>query len=550
MGAEFFRPALDAVAPAEPTSALRRVRTAAIWLAIAAWLFPSYAPLGTDSTERRALISAGFLATAILAFVLRRRDGAWKAVLAASGVAAALVAAASRGSFWGLGFTAFTAAVLFLTQARRRFPAPPPAFEHDPLPPTPGGVPALLTSLAWMGISVLVGIAFVGQATVVPTGSMEPTIMGAASGRFGDHVFVEEFSYVLRDPRRWEIVVFRFPLFRDILFVKRVVGLPGEHVEIRDGDVWIDGRIARKPRVVQSTMWQTLHPTATRKIVDDFQSSGPWRPETPTRLLASPKSAEPTFVLFTGKDTGPDLRVAFRALPRGDAAVAIARITSRGVPVTLSVPRAGSSKLEVGASAVEVNAVLGDGAPVELCVADREAWALVGGREVARVEMPEGVNRSPGAGSGRVEIGAAGAPIAFEEIRVARDIQYDARGVAAGWDVPADGFFFVGDHQAMSEDSRVWSVTVFHPPGGATPVAARPRVLTETGGDAPNVVRAAGLWSFRDVDGVRRSLPEEGTTLEQNVPMPFARRGDLVGRAVMVFFPFPPFGAFRPRLLP
>lgn len=45
----------------------------------------------------------------------------------------------------------------------------------------------------------------------------------------------------LRDPKRFDIVIFRYPDDESELYIKRIIGLPGETVEIKDGDVYIDG---------------------------------------------------------------------------------------------------------------------------------------------------------------------------------------------------------------------------------------------------------------------------------------------------------------------
>jgi signal peptidase I len=62
----------------------------------------------------------------------------------------------------------------------------------------------------------------------------------------GDQLLVYKNAYLFRDPRRWEVVVFRNPDRSVQAYVKRVVGLPGETVEVIDGDVWIDGKRIRK----------------------------------------------------------------------------------------------------------------------------------------------------------------------------------------------------------------------------------------------------------------------------------------------------------------
>ena len=67
----------------------------------------------------------------------------------------------------------------------------------------------------------------------VPSGSMEETIMT------GDRVFGNRLAYIKDDPERFDIVIFKYPDDPSQLFVKRVIGLPGETVNIVDGKVYI-----------------------------------------------------------------------------------------------------------------------------------------------------------------------------------------------------------------------------------------------------------------------------------------------------------------------
>ena len=68
----------------------------------------------------------------------------------------------------------------------------------------------------------------------VPSGSMEQTIMT------GDRVFGNRLAYKTKDPERFAIVIFKYPDDPSQLFVKRVIGLPGETVNIVDGKVYIN----------------------------------------------------------------------------------------------------------------------------------------------------------------------------------------------------------------------------------------------------------------------------------------------------------------------
>ena len=70
---------------------------------------------------------------------------------------------------------------------------------------------------------------------VIPSESMQNTIMK------GDRVLGNRLAYIKDDPERYDIVIFKYPDDPSKIFIKRVIGLPGETVEIREGRIYIDG---------------------------------------------------------------------------------------------------------------------------------------------------------------------------------------------------------------------------------------------------------------------------------------------------------------------
>ncbi len=82
---------------------------------------------------------------------------------------------------------------------------------------------------------------FILQTSVVPTGSMIPTL------KIKDRLLVNKFIYRFREPKRAELVVFRSPKGDKKDYVKRCIGLPGETIEIRKGMVYINGELAVIP---------------------------------------------------------------------------------------------------------------------------------------------------------------------------------------------------------------------------------------------------------------------------------------------------------------
>jgi signal peptidase I len=89
---------------------------------------------------------------------------------------------------------------------------------------------------------------FVVEAKKIPTGSMEPTLHGDT--RNGDRVLVNKFIYRFREPQRGEIVVFRSYITPGKKnYIKRLIGKPGEAVEIMDGRISINGVVVQDPAI-------------------------------------------------------------------------------------------------------------------------------------------------------------------------------------------------------------------------------------------------------------------------------------------------------------
>ena len=84
-------------------------------------------------------------------------------------------------------------------------------------------------------IVVLVVDNFLLINAVIPSESMENTIMT------GDRIFGNRLAYLFDDPERFDIVIFKYPDDESQRFIKRVIGLPGETVKIREGKVYING---------------------------------------------------------------------------------------------------------------------------------------------------------------------------------------------------------------------------------------------------------------------------------------------------------------------
>lgn len=84
-------------------------------------------------------------------------------------------------------------------------------------------------------------ITYVGQRTEVEGASMETTLYD------GDNLIVDKLTYRFNDPERFDIIVFPFQYQEDTYYIKRIIGLPGETVQIDvKGNIYIDGEVLQE----------------------------------------------------------------------------------------------------------------------------------------------------------------------------------------------------------------------------------------------------------------------------------------------------------------
>src|ERR1700691_2630421 len=158
------------------------------------------------------------------------------------------------------------------------------------------GLAEFLEMLLVTMLLALFGTTFIVQAFKIPSGSMEPTLL------IGDHVFVNKFIFEgmgawyekflpYRDIRRGDIIVFKFPFDDHPHYVKRVIGLPGDHVRIVTDQVYVNGTKLSEPYVVHD-------PSGDDPAVDNFPPTD-WRvmqvglrPEWAEQIMNSVRNGE------------------------------------------------------------------------------------------------------------------------------------------------------------------------------------------------------------------------------------------------------------------
>ena len=428
-------------------------------------------------------------------------------------------------------------------------------------------------------VSVIVIVLFkyfVLEAYKIPTGSMQPTLMGWSDGKGGgvfDRVIVDKLSYRFRDPERWEIAVFRYPLDSSKNFIKRIVGMPGEELRIEDGDLFTRAdasepwSILRKPRALQDTQLKELEhggkwtltgdwsegaegdlvvsgegearfPRATSAVVDRYADGYPGKlaQVVKSKPAGSSRFRVGDLRLACEVEPAADCRLARLELLEGDWVYALelpgpAAIEGTRARLALTHTRDESLRRRIPLDGI-TSLSAGDSVEVELRNVDDLLEVTVDGELVASEELQQ-VAQADLIRSG-VRFATADGGAAFRGVSIARDIYYTDDQKVTSWDIPEDSYVVLGDNTQDSSDSRDWMLIGFQLPDG--------REVWGNQRTRENPVFAQGHPGgpqvfFRDQLGELHVFPNGGATPLPPRPNGLVPRELVRGRAVMVVWP-------------
>jgi signal peptidase I len=161
--------------------------------------------------------------------------------------------------------------------------------------------------------------AFVIEAFQIPSGSMIPTL------EIGDHIFVSKFAYGVgipltdkkilpwHDPQRGDVIVFKFPDDKTVDYIKRVVGLPGDKIEVRRNEIFVNGK--PMPRELVAPVFHDRGWELWREHLDGHAHPALHRPgaytdfDLMTRFKRDTVPPDSVFVMGDNRDDSNDSRV-------------------------------------------------------------------------------------------------------------------------------------------------------------------------------------------------------------------------------------------------
>jgi hypothetical protein len=421
---------------------------------------------------------------------------------------------------------------------------------------------------------------FVIEAYKIPTGSMQPTLIGDDRADIKDRILVDKLSYFFRAPRRWEVAVFDYPLERSKSFVKRIAGVGPEEFRILHGDLWQrtegeDWHILRRPPEVQAGAWKRLDaedPEQSRWIAQGLPDASHWRTEGRSIQARGDGTAAfrggresiideyfdgypeelvrwlPAHPQGSGENAVGDLRVEgeVRALPGSRLFTLVLREGRRRYRFEIPGPAAETNArtritdgalADGGALEVELEYRLPDDSTVRFAAQnlDDRLTLEIEGEEVLSMEVEPAEDQFSS-----VVLVLEGEGADLDDLMVYRDTYYTGgRGPIR---IPAGHYFMLGDNTQDSSDSREWNHAVYDVNrSDGDPVRIRggfregqnPVTVGFGDPDGPrtHLVDEWGEKHWFRLDAARRRVPEYA---------PFVPRALIHGKALAVFWPLDP----------
>jgi signal peptidase I len=313
----------------------------------------------------------------------------------------------------------------------------------------------------------------------------------------GDRLLVDRATFGLRRPRRWEVALFRCPEHAGDYCVKRVVGLPGETIEIRSGDVYVDGAIARKSLDQQRAMAVLVHDTAWtggqgnlpnrwssqpddgwQVVATGWRSAGDsatinwlnyihWRrvPGAPPTIEEAPIEDEDSYNQTTSRQLNhvTDLILVGQLSARGHGTLLLKANDGRETFQLTIEPATGAVVLSSGDQVVQSvqaeSGLLDRPTEILLSLVDRQLLFSIGGREqlgypIDSLDKPIRPTTSP------FSIGSRGLTVEINRLQIWRDVYYTSptrTGALTASHLGPDEYFVLGDNSPISRDSRRWT---------------------------------------------------------------------------------------------
>lgn len=335
----------------------------------------------------------------------------------------------------------------------------------------------------------------------------------------GNRILVNKFWYKFTNPKRWDVVVFVYPLF-DLTckkcsaqlpetewhdgfrcprcgstrfskqkknYIKRLIGLPGEKLQIMNGDIYINDRIQRKPDSVQNTLWMPVY-NSRYSVKEEVgptwvSDSNTWKINKDSLTLNNVSDGTSTTSLATfarkisdqngynnkcGSNEMGDIKISFDVMPsKGSQSLEIVLEKNSDI-FTAIIPTNDTDKKGCLMQAdhvireKDIHLQTDQKHKIEFSNVDHIVSLFIDNNKIFEFDFDDGKLPQPHPfETSKIRFGGSHANVTFEHIEIFHDIYYThlsegTWGTTQPIQLGEKDYFMMGDNSRNSNDSRVW----------------------------------------------------------------------------------------------
>lgn len=397
----------------------------------------------------------------------------------------------------------------------------------------------------------------------IPSGSMEPTLMGNPSS--GDRIIADKFSVFFTPVKRFDVILFKYPLDLTKNFIKRTIGLPNEEIKTKDGDIYykpkreIKFKLARKPLSIQESIWIPVwhwRPDFKHidkkwilpkeyKIEDDKLCLYPdvsYNSESKLKLRYKIED------YYDGKGKGissdvPDIKLSFKCRFKDDKGIIETTIDTLFGKFTYCVSPSAENYLAQNNNKIPTVQIKEKPEKekehlVEFIHYDAILYIKLDGKIIAEYDYEDKKDSE----AWRIEypqilITAKKSQVKLWDVNIYRDIYYDLKNYGESVSIENDKYFVIGDNVRNSRDSRDWNIRSIYLKDGSVIHFDADYYSYNEYENYHEIYRGDDLKGG-DIWGNTYKIPDDKVEyVSDSKPSPFVDIKNIFGRALFVYWP-------------
>jgi signal peptidase I len=393
----------------------------------------------------------------------------------------------------------------------------------------------------------------------IPSSSMEPTLIG--NQKSGDRIIANKFNIFFDKIKRFDVILFKYPLDQTKNFVKRVVGMPNEEIQVAGGEIFSKPKdspkftLAKKPMYIQESIWipfwswkpdpEYLKDTWYMPAPDLYEFKNgklylhPERSSDGKIDLMLNERVKDHYNSRGGSNVTPDIKFSFNCCFADNEGIIKATVHTYIGKFTLSLSPKEQMSLEIDdkkIASIPKKAQVQKKYLIDIMNFDGGFYIFLDGKKICEYgyELSKESIMANMITSPQITLTVQKSETALSDIKIMRDIYYSFDNPDTIINIPPDKYFVIGDNVNNSRDSRAWRMKTIHLKNGKTIYVDKDSLHTNSD---HYEIRKTSDNKGGDIWGNSYVIKSNDVDHIDETEYPFVSLNNIFGKGLFVYWP-------------